>query len=151
MLSQIPATVHECSEVCESFKEYRGRQEDHAMENGVKGHGGVWRLHAHTHTHTITHHSTDVHFPFSLSRNAHGHNFILRPISPPVILTMGGSNCALHGRPQELPLCIWLHSPLKTYRWVPGSEMETPHLAAPERSPGRRLQSKPPPQYSGAE
>lgn len=64
------------------------------------------------------------------------------PNSPPVILMMGGSNCALHGRPQGLPLCIWVHSPLKTSRWAPGSEMETPHLAASQTSPGRLLQSK---------
>lgn len=49
----------------------------------------------------------------------HGHNFTLHPIFPPVVLMMGGFeivHCV--AEPQGLPLCLWVHSALKTSRWA---------------------------------
>lgn len=49
----------------------------------------------------------------------HGRNFTLHPIFPPVVLMMGGFeivHCV--AEPQGLPLCLWVHSALKTSRWA---------------------------------
>lgn len=127
------------SNVSESvWKEYCSRQVDHEMENGVKGHragcGGNTRT-----CNIITHIFFFPLLPCTWTQ------FHPPPYFPPVILMMGGSNCALHGRPQGLPLCIWVHSPLKTSRWAPWSEMETPHLVAFRNLSGEGVATKAPP------
>lgn len=111
--------------VFKSVKEYCSRQADHAMENGVKGHragcGGYTHIQYNA---SITLWHTLFFFLLCTWTQFHPPSYF-----PPGILIMGGSNCALPGRPQGLPLCIWVHSPPEDFQMAsPGQRWK--HLTS---------------------
>lgn len=111
--------------VFKSVKEYCSRQADHAMENGVKGQragcGGYTHIQYNA---SITLWHTLFFFLLCTWSQFHPSSYF-----PPGILIMGGSNCALPGRPQGLPLCIWVHSPPEDFQMAsPGQRWK--HLTS---------------------
>lgn len=103
MFLQTDRLVIDAGDIASVFKRALDR---HEMENGVKGQRAGCISYSNSHALAciflfLALHMVMVSYiiPFSL-----------------LILTMGGTNCAMPGRPQGLFLCVWVRSPLKTSR-----------------------------------